>query len=59
LRQACNVSYVIQLEGKNEVDAQKWLLTLEKPPPGWTRQRGGRSNVDPGLLALMGGGGTA
>ncbi len=55
LRQVCNVSYVIQLEGKNDVDAQKFELELNQPPPGWARRGPIRSRVDPGLLALMGG----
>ena len=56
MRQFCNVSYVIQLEGKDDVDAQKFLLELERPPPGWVARRRVRTRVDPGLLTLMGGG---
>jgi hypothetical protein len=46
---------VIQLEGKSEVDAQKFELELNKPPPGWARRGSTRSFVAPELLALMGG----
>jgi len=47
---------VIQLEGKSDVDAQKFELELNKPPAGWLRRGSRRSRVDPGLLAMMGGG---
>jgi hypothetical protein len=56
LRQVCNVSLAVQLESKNEADAGKFLLELERPPSGWARRGPKRDYVDPGLLSLMGGG---
>lgn len=52
------MSYALQIDGLSDVDRQKWLSTLERPPKGWYATRGRmRSRVDPALLGLMGGAG--
>lgn len=50
------MSYVIQLEGKTTVEAQKFELELNKAPAGWARRGSMKTFVAPELLSMMGGG---
>lgn len=62
MRQVCNLSYVVQLEGLDETETRKFLTTLEAPPRGYYRRRTRvprTDTIDPSLAAWMPGGGVA